>query len=126
MARGGAFAYTRPPVSLMMWLISLPALPLSQMVVRWWNLTPAAAGASMALWAFTGASRKKQYTPTPHASWLLTLLATLYEAKPLVLPLIHDDWSGTSYGISDWYMYTRPPLPFQSVWCSWWCSLNRP
>src|SRR5262245_17401576 len=126
MAWAGELAWTRPPTSLMRWVISLPALPLSQTVVRLWNLTPAAAGASMALWAFTGASRKKQYTPTPHASWLVTVLATLYGAKPLGLPVIQDAWSGTSYGISDWYRYTRPPFPFQSVWYSWWCSLNRP
>ena len=60
--------------------ISLPGRPSSQTVVRWWNLTPGAVGASIALPARTGASRKKQYTPTPHASWLVTPSATLYEA----------------------------------------------
>ena len=44
----------------------------------------------MALLSLTAASRKKQYTPNPHASWLVTVSATLYEAKPLLGPFIQD------------------------------------
>ena len=56
----------------------------------------------------------------------VTVSAAVYDATPFFRPLVQAPWSGTSYGGSNWGKYTRPPIPFHSVWCPSRCSLNRP
>src|SRR5262245_11397593 len=96
--------------------------PPRETVTRPWKRTPELLGASKPRLAVTaGLVLKKQYEPTPHASWEVTFAPTLYAAQPREPPPDepHVALFGGSYGISFWKKYVRPPLPFQTTLYCW-------